>query len=339
MKARPFFAGAGMLVTCVIAIFLWQRCSGRSSPRAIIDSPSAPLAPKGRSSRDGRSDDSHSSTQMPGGPYQTNDPRWKERRERLKTDRSYEWKTPISFYAKVIDQDNHPVPGVEVQLDWNDTSLKGTSFGTRVTDGSGHFSITGIRGKILGVRSLSKPGYVEAKASNRYSFEYAGFWEPDYHEPDPNNPVIFHLRKRGQAEPLLTIAGKVVVEFGAAVPIPMPKGAPDGGNDRIRIAVIESDGKANLWRAHMAVEGGGLVPALDEFPFLAPESGYESELDLDQNSPQPRGWQAIDEGGRFYFKSSFGYGLLELRQMKGKKTLHYMIRLNPSGSRNLEPSS
>jgi uncharacterized protein (TIGR02246 family) len=33
--------------------------------------------------------------------------------------------------------------------------------------------------------------------------EFDGFWEPTYHEPDRNNPVIFYLRKKGIAEPMI----------------------------------------------------------------------------------------------------------------------------------------
>ena len=82
---------------------------------------------------------------------------------------------------------------------------------------------------------------------------------------------------------------------------------------------------------------GGIQPALEEFPFEAPSTGYEASIDLDETSPHPPVWQSIDEGGWFYIKTSQGYGLLQLTQMRGKKTLHYHVRLNSKGGTNLEP--
>jgi protocatechuate 3,4-dioxygenase beta subunit len=96
--------------------------------------------------------------QQPDGPYQSTDPRWKERLRLLKEDPRFEWKTPIAFYGKVIDQNAQPIPGFEVEVGWTDMSPKGTSAAIVTTDAEGNFSITGIRGKNLGVRSLKKDG-------------------------------------------------------------------------------------------------------------------------------------------------------------------------------------
>ncbi len=38
---------------------------------------------------------------------------------------------------------------------------------------------------------VTKDGYLRETSKGRSAFEFAGFWEPTYHEPDPNNPVIF----------------------------------------------------------------------------------------------------------------------------------------------------
>ena len=280
---------------------------------------------------------SSASVVMPRGSYQgMNDPRWPIYWKKREQDQTFEWKTPISFYGKVVDQNQQPIPGVEVSMNWTDMSPKGTSDATRTTDADGMFSITDIQGKNFGVRYLKKDGYEEAKASNRYSFEYAGFWEPTYHEPDPNNPVIFHMRKEGEPAPLVSSKNKSVLTFGAPFPVPMPQ--TTGAASPIKVTVFESDGKARKWKAQVTVEGGGIVPALEEFPFEAPTDGYQNSIILDQDSPQPPGWQNIDEGGWFYIKTAQGYGLLELRQMKGKKTLHYRVLLNPTGSTNLEPA-
>jgi hypothetical protein len=45
--------------------------------------------------------------------------------------------------------------------------------------------------------------HIEARKSNPHGFEYAGFWEPTFHVPDPSNPVIFHMWKKGMSEPMI----------------------------------------------------------------------------------------------------------------------------------------
>ena len=82
------------------------------------------------------------------------------------------------------------------------------------------------------------------------------------------------------------------------------------------------------------MDDGGIVPALEEFPFEAPQEGYQSSLDLNQGSPHPPGWQDLHEGGWFYIKTRQGYGLLKLRQIRGNKTLRYQVLLNSKGGTN-----
>src|SRR5688572_20970033 len=50
------------------------------------------------------------------------------------------WRTPISFYGKVIDQNANPIEGAAVQLAWNDTSASGTSKRFMLSDARGEFS-------------------------------------------------------------------------------------------------------------------------------------------------------------------------------------------------------
>ena len=274
---------------------------------------------------------------MPKGPYQgRNDPRWPIYWKKREQERAFEWKTPIEFYGQVVDQNEEPIHDVEVSMNWTDISPKGTSAAVARTDNEGKFSITGIQGKNFGVRSLKKDGYVEAISSNRHSFEYAGFWEPTYHEPDPNKPVIFHMRKKGEPAPLVSKKGELVLAFGSPSPIPMPQTAE--GASPIRVTLFESDARARKWRARVSVQNGGVLPALEEFPFQAPMDGYQPSLDLNEKSPHPPGWQDLDEGGCFYIKTPQGHGLLTLRQIRGKKTLRYEVLLNSNGGTNLEPS-
>jgi DDE superfamily endonuclease len=77
--------------------------------------------------------------QQPGGPYQLVDPRWAKRRRLLKEDPQYEWKTPIEFYGKVLDEHGNPVVGATADISWTDMSLNGSSNTQVTSDGAGLF--------------------------------------------------------------------------------------------------------------------------------------------------------------------------------------------------------
>lgn len=273
---------------------------------------------------------------LPRGPYEgINDRRWPIYWKKREQDRNFEWKTAIEFYGKVLDQDGNPVAGATADIVWTDMSPDGSSHMAVTSDGTGLFSVTGISGKHLTVR-VTKDGYLRETSKGRSAFEFVGFWEPTYYESDRNNPVIFYLRKKGEPAPLVSSEGKFVLTFGTPSPIPMPPST--GTPSPIKITVFESDAKTRKWQAHISVDDGGIVPALEEFPFEAPQEGYQSSLDLNQGSPHPPGWQDLHEGGWFYIKTRQGYGLLKLRQIRGNKTLRYQVLLNSKGGTNLEPA-
>jgi len=69
-----------------------------------------------------------------------------------------DWRTPIEFYGKVVDENTNPVSGAQIDFDANDTSAEGTSFYHTQSDADGLFSIKNIQGKILGVK-VNKEGY------------------------------------------------------------------------------------------------------------------------------------------------------------------------------------
>src|SRR6266481_8469900 len=69
-----------------------------------------------------------------------------------------EWRTPIEFYGKVVDEGEAPVPNAQIDFSCNDVSATGTSNYRRTSDGNGLFSISRIRGKLLVVKVV-KDGY------------------------------------------------------------------------------------------------------------------------------------------------------------------------------------
>jgi hypothetical protein len=274
--------------------------------------------------------------QQPGSPYEPLDPRWEERRRLRKEDPQYEWKTPIEFYGRVLDQNKQPIPGVEVDMSWTDMSPKGTSAVTATTDAEGKFSITGIQGKNLGIRSLSKDGYLEARKSNPHSFEYAGFWEPTYHVPDPANPVIFHMLKKGPSEPMIhrgpTLLGARNDGTPTSFDLITGRRAAAGSGD-IAVPITRGPKTSNRfdWRATVVGRGGtGLIESNDEFMVMAPADGYQPQWTFGQKAT-----------AKFYVKTGDGkYARVEMRiipEYNETAAVDLTLYLNPTpGSRNLE---
>ncbi len=151
-----------------------------------------------------------------------------------------DWKTPIEFYGKVVDQTTNPVAGAGVDFSCNDTSESGTSDYKTTSDPQGLFSIRGIAGKLLTVK-VGKDGYYPSKRDND-SFYYAG--QNVNFKPDENAPVVFHLRKKVSGEPLIVIEYPVFAHIaqlrhdGTPVELDLLQWHPGPGWDRTNQAGI-----------------------------------------------------------------------------------------------------
>lgn len=130
-----------------------------------------------------------------------NDPRWKILHEREKLDRAWMGKVEIEFHGKVVDENDQPVEAALVHFSKGDLSEAGTTQLERRTDFNGRVSLTGVLGRGMSARA-EKPGYYSSRLDRHY-FEYALFSDENFYQPDSINPVIFRLRKKGQAEALV----------------------------------------------------------------------------------------------------------------------------------------
>ncbi len=110
-------------------------------------------------------------------------------------DPEYDWKQPINFYGKAVDENQQAVEGASVDFKWTDLSADGTSENHATSDKSGFFSMVNRKGKCLSV-TVSKAGYYSSGDARKASFEYANPAEGLF-TPDVNTPVLFHLRKKG----------------------------------------------------------------------------------------------------------------------------------------------
>jgi hypothetical protein len=249
---------------------------------------------------------------------------------------------PFEFFGRVVDENTQAVEGASVHLILSTTSsANGIMDADTSSAADGSFSLTGKTGSSVSIY-VSKSGYYEIKSLNQINFDPTG------NGSTPDNPVLFHLRKKGVGTDLITSKYGFTPWFDVSVPI---NGQPikadllnrsAGANGQIEFSNIKPEylqaKQATSWSFKMEIPDGGFVEENDEFPFEAPESGYQSIVQFDFQKGQP-GW-TWDLQKNYYIK--FGnppkYGTLHLETSIGSGVrLTYAI--NPDGSRYLEPKN
>ncbi len=255
-----------------------------------------------------------------------------------KHDPDFQWRTPISFYGRVVDQHQKPVVGARVKMVWS--ALGGTPERNILSDGEGRFQITDIQGKGISV-TIGAAGYTGGTTSNR-SFEYSAFFEPHFHVPDKDNPVIFRLWKLEEAEPMyfwnklkkMTVDGQKVWfdtktgNFGATgdVAFSTTRGTAYAPRQFDWSLVIE------------AAPGGGIALVNEELMFEAPEGGYQQSWNREFGGQDQS--YSISTTVKFYLKTPDGkYAAMkaEIAHMTiPEAEVNLSAYVNPSGSRNLQ---
>jgi hypothetical protein len=255
-----------------------------------------------------------------------------------------EWRTPIKFYGKVLDEKGSPVPNARIELSCNDLSLAGTSTYHRNSDSNGLFSIAKIRGKLL-VVNVAKDGFYTSRADND-AFYYAG--QNVNFIANSAKPEVFHLRHAGVAEPLLHIQsplgggrGFTIDTNGLPLELSLTSGAvaaPGQGDLRVECWTKHYAGNWKFdWRCRIAVVHGGLQPAKDEFPFQAPLEGYAPSEEIDMPVSLKEDWSNGAKRSYFVRLANGNYARLNFEIIPSGD--HFILLdsyLNPSGSRNLE---
>jgi hypothetical protein len=250
-----------------------------------------------------------------------------------------EWRTPIEFYGKVIDENTNPVAGADIHFEWTDLSPKGNSEKAATSDANGLFSLQNEAGKHLIVQ-VSKPGYYAYQPVGA-AFSYAG--ENQNFVPDAANPVVFRLKKKGVAEPLVVLdktlpisisgkpleldlkTGKVASPGQETVIMEFVKRAPENPDDRLYD-----------WSFRITVPNGGLVLSTNEFAFSAPEQGYEPSDLVEMKSSLGDDWQSRMRREYFLKLPDGNFARVVLDLMSHNGSLKVQAFVNPSGSRNLE---
>lgn len=265
---------------------------------------------------------------------------------------------PISFWGKVLDQDQKPIAGAIVQYTYSTEhgNIAGTAWGEQkihkgevTTDLAGLFALDGIKGHTLTIESLTKEGYAY-KAREARVYNYYGDISSGKFVPVAAKPIIFVMVNKTTAEPLVSYGGS----FGKTIHLPgngtpvrwsVWKGQLDPSGElqvtfKREPSEVAKIGETVTWSARVAIVGGGIAEASpDELVYRAPSDGFVAEIDYPRVE-QKRGIPARS----FYIRTADGrYGRIDLTLYADDEgpTARCLIKavMNPFGSQNLEPGS
>jgi hypothetical protein len=272
---------------------------------------------------------------------------WWEKVEKARVDAMErakdEWRAPINFWGKVVDESGMPVTDAQVSFGWTDLSpTEGYSRVQDVSDSNGSFALLSRTGKRLSV-SVSKEGYYTANPQTQY-FEYGDKYER--FTPDSRNPVVFRLRKKGKAEPLIAheYPGFAKIDKlhrdGTPLELDLINGTKvaTGTGDVVFefwSVPIEKTTKVFDWNCRISVPNGGIMFTEEEFNFLAPESGYAPQVEIDMPVSELNWRPQFTQ--KYYVRLKDGrYGRIEFYLLARNGVFRVKSAINPSGSRNLE---
>jgi hypothetical protein len=252
------------------------------------------------------------------------------------------WQAPIEFYGKVVDESGSPVEGADISFNWMEFPTEdGSREATARSDAEGLFSLRNARGPSLSV-FVSREGYYTSR-SGRQGFKFGPLSDGDF-MPDPRNPVIFRLRKKGQGAQLLTSDKGMRLNLSVRVPM---NGAP------VRVDLLEKRAsptgqlevsqikppwrEATEWSFRLSMADGGLVENQDEFQFEAPEANYLPDMEYHFAKGETNWTTQVNKQFYIVFGQPRKYGWLRIESNLAQETAFLTYAINPSGSRNLEP--
>lgn len=257
-----------------------------------------------------------------------------------------EWRTPIEFYGKVVDENTNAVSNAIVHFVWTDLSPTGNSEKNTISDQDGLFSLSNTTGKNLIVQ-VSKEGYYPYQRFGA-AFNYAG--ENQNFIPDAANPVIFRLKRKGVAEPLVHVQSPMggpkgfrIDKDGTAIEISLKTGnaVPLGQGDlRVR-SWTDNQGKVAGekydWKCQISVPNGGILQSTSELDFEAPLDGYSAVDVIDMPANLETGWSSHESRNYFLKLANGNYARISFEMVAGGDHFFQLESfLNPSGSRSLE---
>ena len=255
------------------------------------------------------------------------------------------YNAPIVFYGKAVDEEGNPLAEAKVGYSVADNPLKDGSKYEGISDASGSFSLSGVKGASMTV-AVTKEGYYFIRGKSSGSFGYGvPNSSPDSRDiPTKESPAIFVLRKMSNAIPLVSVDRDVIIpKNGAPVGISLSTGKAVANGDIVLECWTQNEGlDPNLaqpydWKFRLTVPVGGVVERTDQFAFEAPTEGYREVVEFEMPKDAER-WKQ-DFQNEYFVKLGDGrYARMKFRITSGGAHFATVSSyLNPTpGSRNLE---
>lgn len=255
-----------------------------------------------------------------------------------------------SFYGRVLDQDNNPVVGAKIigGAQYNNFISEGLRSYKTFSDTNGEFVFPKIKGEDFECEPW-KEGYVywAAKGHKSYTFTKLASAKERF-IADPKKPEIFRLWKLKGAEVILCSAMYLYIPpDGTPIYLDMKtrKESKENGDVAFwcRYTVLPKntphEERSVEWKFGIKVTGGGVIATDSSLPFGAPDGGYEEEWTflIEKGASGPR----LDSQTFFIKTADQRFGVFNLEALYDplRPTCSMAIswKINPSGSRNLEP--
>jgi len=263
---------------------------------------------------------------------------------------------PISFYGKVVDENDQPVVGAIAHFQWDGTVTNKNALELKddpkisldeTSDRDGLFALKNKTGTALDV-SVAKAGYYQFPQNRGAQyFKYSKmnldsfYGIGDYFKPDSNNPVLYRLHKAGVGVANLVIDEGFLPDVpfdGTPVNVDLLHRKTGSGPLEIRQTKPERAKwqTATNWSFSMRISDGGFLEQHEEFPFRPPESGYQPLVEFRFRKGETNWTIGIRKDYYIKFGNPPVYGELQMETgfYQAKPVLKYVI--NPNGSRNLE---
>jgi len=247
----------------------------------------------------------------------------------------------IEFFGRVENENGVPLEGVEVEY----SIVKSGSFapsmglpvgsmGKVISGADGIFEISGQKGVTLGINSLAKLGYREARRNNR-SFSFGDSAEP--HQPDKLNPTSFILVKEGAVPPIVKYIPLRFDWDGTPVPVRLSLG---GVEEELILTpsrdVVDPGERKYDWSLDIQLAGGQVSLGKHGEAPVAPAEGYSDSVTVRSIAGEPRWTSAANVV--IYARTPAGkYCQMKLRaysdRSESSNTGGLTIAVNPSGGR------
>ena len=248
--------------------------------------------------------------------------------------------TPMDLFGIVLDEKDQPVLGAIVRISWN--PLEGDTIEVMLkSDDDGRFAFTGRKGRYVSV-DIKKEGY-DAILSGRASlpFNFAAPPGEKGYRSNPDQPEVFRLRKKGHGVALVRKYLDIDLPASGSVKVDINTGRISS-NGFLEFKINRSRIQSPFaWDANAKIQGGGFIKAEGQFPFEAPEEGYQEELtwSFPLNDQGRQRNIAFDEAYFVAFGSPRKYARIRLSPRADSWVLIMEAFINPDGGRNLEPVS